>query len=353
MAREGAKIYKDKFDLLHRTEAEGPNAIWQADHHELKILVKDKDKPRKPWITVIQDDYSRAVAGYALSFSAPSAIQTALALRQAIWRKSEPGWQICGIPQVLYVDHGSDFTSQHIEQAAADLKIQLIFSTVGQPRGRGKIERFFKSITQVLLSHLPGYCPRGSHTAAVLTLPELDAEIQRHLIHRYNNTTHSAHGSSPSDRWQAGGFLPQMPTSLAQLDLLLLTIPKTRIVQQDGISFAGFRYIDPTLAAYVGEQVVLRYDPRDIAELRVFHRGKFICRAICQELAGKTIPLREITKARKNRLRQLRETIQDRERAVESLLEARRWSPPEPPPPADEAPTSKKTSRGLKRYRSE
>jgi putative transposase len=144
-----------------------------------------------------------------------------------------------------------------------------------------------------------------------------------------------------------------MPTSLAQLDLLLLTIPKTRIVQQDGISFAGFRYIDPTLAAYVGEQVVLRYDPRDIAELRVFHRGKFICRAICQELAGKTIPLREITKARKNRLRQLRETIQDRERAVESLLEARRWSPPEPPPPADEAPTSKKTSRGLKRYRSE
>ena len=55
--------------------------------------------------------YGIAVAGYALSFSSPSAIQTALALRQAIWRKGRPGWQVCGIPGILYSDHGSDFTS--------------------------------------------------------------------------------------------------------------------------------------------------------------------------------------------------------------------------------------------------
>ena len=71
--------------------------------------------------------------------SDPSTIQTALALRQAICRKAQPGWHVCGIPQVLYSDHGSDFTSLHLEQVAADLKIRLIFSTVGKPRGRGKI----------------------------------------------------------------------------------------------------------------------------------------------------------------------------------------------------------------------
>src|SRR5207248_7197614 len=123
----------------HRREADVANAIWQADHTELDILVRDESgQARRPWLTVILDDYSRAVAGYLLSFSAPSAIQTALALRQAIWRKSQPGWHICGIPQVLYTDHGTDFTSQHLEQAAADLKMRLIFSTVGKPRGRGK-----------------------------------------------------------------------------------------------------------------------------------------------------------------------------------------------------------------------
>jgi transposase InsO family protein len=41
--------------------------------------------------------------------------------------------------KILYIDHGSDFTSRHIEQVAVDLKIRLIFSMAGKPRGRGKI----------------------------------------------------------------------------------------------------------------------------------------------------------------------------------------------------------------------
>jgi putative transposase len=103
MAHEGMKSYSESFDLVHRVESEAPNAIWQADHTELDILVKDeRGNAGKPWLTIILDDYSRAVAGYMLSFEGPSAIQTALALRQAIWRKPQAGWHICGIPEVLY-----------------------------------------------------------------------------------------------------------------------------------------------------------------------------------------------------------------------------------------------------------
>jgi putative transposase len=32
LAHDGAKAYRERFDLLHRREADGPNAIWQADH---------------------------------------------------------------------------------------------------------------------------------------------------------------------------------------------------------------------------------------------------------------------------------------------------------------------------------
>src|SRR5262249_40570881 len=84
LAQEGTKAYSQSFDLLHRREAEAPNAIWQADHTQLDIFIDDAGQAKKPWLTVILDDYSRAVAGYAVSFSAPSAIQTALTLRQAI-----------------------------------------------------------------------------------------------------------------------------------------------------------------------------------------------------------------------------------------------------------------------------
>ena len=350
LAHEGSKAYCDTFDLLYRREAERPNAIWQADHTEVDVLVKDdKGEPRKPWLTVVLDDYSRAVAGYLLFFGTPSAIQTALALRQAIWRKSQPGWHICGIPQILYTDHGSDFTSRHLEQVSADLKIGLVFSTGGKPRGRGKIERFFKSLSQVLLSRLPGYSPSGSRPAtAVLTLGELANEIELYLQNEYHRTPHSETGVPPQERWEAGGFLPQMPESLEQLDLLLLTVPKARRIHQDGIRFMGMRYIDPTLAAYVGEEVLLRYDPRDMAEIRVFYHDRFLCRAVCQELAGATVTLREIKGARDRQRRELRQTLDERRRTVDALLEVRRWSSAreEDQPSAQPAPQPIK----LKRY---
>lgn len=357
LAHEGTKAYADAFDLVHRHEATGPNAVWQADHTELDLWLKDeRGQPRKPWLTIILDDYSRAIAGYALTFSAPSAIQTALALRQAIWRKGRPGWQVCGIPEVLYSDHGSDFTSRHLEQVAADLKIRLIHSMVGRPRGRGKIERFFESVTQVLLPRLPGYAPTGTAPNAALTLAEMAEELERFLVDEYHHEVHTTTRFKPQDRWISGGFLPRMPESLEQLDLLLLTVPKTRQVHRDGIRFSGLRYIDPTLAAYVGEQVLLRYDPRDVAEVRVFHEGRFVCRAVCQELAGETVPLREVIRARERRRRELRQTIQDRRKVIESLLEVRRGTVAEEEPPIASEPTPEsppRPGRTLKRYANE
>jgi putative transposase len=91
LAHEGTKTYRTTYDLLYRHEAEKPNDLWQADHTKLDIWVReDNGPPVRPWLTVIMDDYSRAIAGFRLSLDAPSSIQTALTLRQAIWRKSRP-----------------------------------------------------------------------------------------------------------------------------------------------------------------------------------------------------------------------------------------------------------------------
>jgi putative transposase len=175
----------------------------------------------------------------------------------------------------------------------------------------------------MLLPRLPGFAPSGK-AAATLTLAALSWEIENYFVQEYNHTPHSATGESPQQRWNAGGFLPQMPESPEKLDLLLLTVPKARRVQRDGIRFSGFRYIDPVLSAYVAEQVVIRYDPRDIAEIRVFHDERFLCRAICPELAGETVPLRDVVSARNRRRRELRQHIKDRRRTVDALLESRR-----------------------------
>jgi putative transposase len=155
LAHRGAKAYSNSFEWVYRREAGCPNAIRQADHTPLDIeLVQSELDPiitAKPWLTVILDDYSRAVAGYFLSFESPSTLHAALALRQAIWRKEDARWKVCGIPEILYTDNGSDFTSRHLEQVSAELKIQLVFSTPGVPRGRGRCvtRRLFARFTIV------------------------------------------------------------------------------------------------------------------------------------------------------------------------------------------------------------
>jgi putative transposase len=106
LAHDGSKTYRTMYDLLYRREAERPNALWQADHTLLDIWVRhDGGPPVRPWLTVIMDDYSRAIAGFGLSVQAPSALQTALILRQAVWRKLLPQWKIMGLPETFYTEY--------------------------------------------------------------------------------------------------------------------------------------------------------------------------------------------------------------------------------------------------------
>ena len=160
----------------------------------------------------------------------------------------------------------------------------------------------------------------------------------------------------PIERWEANGFLPRMPDSLEQLDLLLIQVAKARLVHVDGIHFQSLRYLSTTLAAYVGETVPLRFDPRDMAEIRVFHENRFLCRAICPELAGVTVPLRDIVRARNQRRRELRSILRDRQSAINTLLEMKRGDITEkedaPTAPAGE-PEAKPSAPALKRYRNE
>jgi putative transposase len=60
------------YDLVHRREAERPNQIWQADHTQLDLWAKGDDgQPARPWLTIVIDDYSRAIAGFAFFLRQP------------------------------------------------------------------------------------------------------------------------------------------------------------------------------------------------------------------------------------------------------------------------------------------
>ena len=248
-------------------------------------------------------------------------LNTCLALRHAIWRKADPAWPVCGIPDVLYVDHGSDFTSQHLDQVAASLRFRIVYSAIGCPQGRGKIERLFGTFNTELLPELPGHLA-GSKPATPprLTLAELDRAIGAFIAGTYHARPHSETGETPLAAWRGSGFLPRSPESLQDLDLLLVMLAKPRCIRRDGIHFQGLRYIDPVLAAYVGETVTIRYDPRDLSEVRVFHGHQFLCRAVSKDHAGEAFTLKDIEAARRAHRRALRTTINERVARVADFL---------------------------------
>lgn len=341
LAHDGATAFRDTYELVYRRRAEYPNAMWQADHTQLDVLVLDAGATRRPWLTVVLDDYSRAVPGYTVGLGAPSALNTSLALRQAIWTKSDPGWPMCGIPEILYVDHDSDFTSDHLTHVATDLKFRITHSTVARPQGRGKIERFFGTINTELLTELPGHLVGGKPvTPPALSLRQLDDAIAGFITTTYHQRKHSEIGVAPHAAWVGDGWLPRMPEGLEQLDLLLVAVAKARVVHRDGIHFQGLRYLHPTLAAYVREPVTIRYDPRDITEIRVFHKNRFLCKAISPDHTGDTIGLADIQAARRAYRRRVRAQINEAIAVVTDYLPAHQPAPPPPTPEPTKSPAA-------------
>ena len=172
-----------------------------------------------------------------------------------IWRKGHPHWHICGIPEVLYTDNGSDFTSKHLEQVEVDLKIRLVFSTPGKPQGRGRIERFFRTVNAMFLCELDGYIRRRRHKPS-LSLQRFEELSQTFLLETYHRRVSVNGRLIPSERWVEGGFLPRMPESLEQLDLVLTHEVSARKVLAIAFAFTdlGLR-CQPTSLFYVFMQL--------------------------------------------------------------------------------------------------
>ena len=227
---------------MHRRQADRPNELWQADHTELDVLALDqRGQSARPWLTVVLDDCSRAVCGYTVFLGAPSALNLSLALRQAIRPKSDPGWVVSGLPDVLHADHGSDFTRDHLRQVCADLHVRLVHSAVARPQGRGKLERFLGTVTTELLPLLPGYLVGGKPvTKAALTLAGLDEAFIAWLA-GYHQRPHSETHQPPTIAWVADGWLPRATDTAEQLDLLLVMVAEARVVHRDGIHLRAGR----------------------------------------------------------------------------------------------------------------
>jgi putative transposase len=65
------------------------------------------------------------------------------------------------------------------------------------------------------------------------------------------------------------------------------------------------------LSGYIGEDVTIRFDPRDLAQIHVYANDSLICRADCFELSGKKVSLKEVRQARNHEAKKQRQRLSE------------------------------------------
>jgi len=164
-----------------RFEAELANEIWQSDAlHGPRVTVDGKQK--KSYLFAFIDDCSRLIP-HGEFYLSERVGDYCDALRKALSKR--------GLPRKIYVDNGPNFRSHHLAHITASLGIALIHSRPYKPEGRGKIERWFKTLRSQFLSSIP----QG------LTLNVLNQYFWDWVENDYHQTVHSSTKETPLARY--------------------------------------------------------------------------------------------------------------------------------------------------------
>jgi transposase InsO family protein len=131
------------------------------------------------------DDATRVIpyAAFALSESTRAFLPI---LKQAVLRR--------GFVERLYVDNGANYRSHHLALVCAKLGIALIHARPYRPQGKGKIERWFKTVRAQLLTRLA-----NDDTGSLVAL---NRRLWAWVEGEYHQTPHRGiDGQTPLERW--------------------------------------------------------------------------------------------------------------------------------------------------------
>lgn len=251
-------------------------------------------------LTVAQDLFTRCILGLRLSPVSTNSSDVANVLYQCVTPMpdgdSDGAWPFHGVPrnvlvgtetpdgvsqerleglpaclpESIVIDHGRVYMSDHIISACARLGISVQPGLPYKPTDKPTVERFFKTLREGLLQHLPGYkgpdiFSRGKdvETQAFYYLAELEQIIREWVGQVYHQTKHRGlcvaevpnAALSPAEMFEIGvaksGSL-LLPTS-ADLAFSFLAV-EWRTIQHYGVEIQGRRYDGPALNLHRGSQ---------------------------------------------------------------------------------------------------
>lgn len=217
--------------------------LWMSDVMHGPAVASEGSRKRKSYLIGLLDDATRVVpyAAFALSESTAAFMPV---LQQALLRR--------GLPKRLYVDNGAVYRSNHLSLVCAKLGITLIHARPYSPQGKGKQERWFRTVRMQLLPTLGA--------ADLLSLDALNRRLWAWVESEYHMSPHKGlDGMTPLDRWMMAAHDVRLVGPECDLDEMFLFEQKRRVQRDRTVSLHGIVYeVDASL---VGETVTLRFDP--------------------------------------------------------------------------------------------
>ena len=167
----------------------------------------------------------------------------------------------------LYVDNGSTFVSTQTQRILDILQIHLIHSTPHRPQGRGKIERFFRTVRDGFL--------RPLEIQSVIGFEDINLRFRTWLETEYHRSAHRGlpNHQTPLEAWleKARHVKPLNPQ--IDLDSVFFHECVRRVAKDNTVTMNSKLYEVPPILC--GKKVTLRYNPQNSsAKVQVWFDGK-------------------------------------------------------------------------------
>ncbi|MBS9532543.1 transposase family protein [Mycobacterium sp. M1] len=182
--------------------------------------------------------------------------------------ESSPDRRPALVPEIIVVDHGRQYLSAHVIGVCARFGISIQPAIPNKPTDKPTIERFFLTLRQSLLQHLPAYkgpdvYSRGKDVEgqAFYYVGELEQIIREWVGSVYHRTKHRGlcvpelgpGNFSPAEMWEIGLARSGALTLPARRDLAYEFLDvKWRTIQHYGVEINGQRYDGEGLNGFRG-----------------------------------------------------------------------------------------------------
>lgn len=235
-----------------------PLECVQADCMHAFPVPDLKGKKRKAILLVLIDDATRRILYASLAFT-----ESALVFEKGIIHVLKCHGRI----GALYTDNGSTFVSNQTRRILDILGIPLFHSRPGRPQGKGKNERFFRTLRDQFL--------RPLDQDSIKSLADLNTRLNTWIETEYHRNPHSGLGNkTPLETWleRVDRIIRLDPT--INLDDVFLHEAKRKVTKDNAFTLNGTYFEVPV--PLPGQTIRLLYDPHLPKPVpRVFFEGKY------------------------------------------------------------------------------